>query len=375
MIRDADVVVIGGGLHGCSAALQLALRGRKTILLERRHIARHSSGINAGGVRTLGRDLPEVALSVRGMALWREIGALVGDSCGFTPCGQIKVAETDAEFAQLEERVRAMEGQGFSHERLMDREELRRRVPALARHCVGGLVVDDDGAADPYRTTVAFARRAREAGVSILEGQAVLGIDHLGGRWRVATPEGHFHAPVVVNAAGAWAAQVAALWGEAIPLNTRASMMIVTERVPRFVDPVIGATGRPLSFKQTECGTVLIGGGQQGRAVLEQEESFVHVGRLSRSARTAVELFPLMRTVRMVRSWCGIEAQTPDHLPVIGPSGEVAGVFHAFGFSGHGFQLGPICGVAVADLVTRGSTDLPIQDLGISRFDSGPRLH
>jgi sarcosine oxidase subunit beta len=375
MIDEADVVVIGGGLHGCSAALQLALRGRKTILLERRHIARHSSGINAGGVRTLGRDLPEVALSVRGMALWRKIDALVGDSCGFTPCGQIKVAETDAEFAQLEQRVRAMEGQGFSHERLMDREELRRRVPALARHCVGGLVVDDDGAADPFRTTLAFARRAREVGVSVLEGQAVLGIDMLGGRWRVATSEGNFHAPVVVNAAGAWAAQVASLWGESIPLSTRASMMIVTERLPRFVDPVIGATGRPLSFKQTECGTVLIGGGQQGRAVLEQEESFVHVGRLSRSARTAVELFPLMRTVRMVRSWCGIEAQTPDHLPVIGPSSTVAGVVHAFGFSGHGFQLGPICGVAVADLVTKGSTDLPIQGLGVSRFDSGLSLH
>ena len=98
MIRAADVIVIGGGLHGCSAALQLALRGRRVILLERRHIGRHASGINAGGVRTLGRDLAEIPLSLLGMALWQNIQELVGDDCGFATCGQVKVAESDQEW-------------------------------------------------------------------------------------------------------------------------------------------------------------------------------------------------------------------------------------------------------------------------------------
>lgn len=374
MSDSADVVVVGAGLHGCSAALQLALRGQKTVVLERRHIGRHSSGINAGGVRTLGRDFAEVELSVRGMRLWHGIRDLVGDDCGFAACGQIKVAESQEELAQLEARAAESFARGFTHERLIGRDELRRRVPALAPHCVGGLTVDDDGAADPYRTAIAFARRAVARGVEIREDSAVLGLDRKGERWRVDTSNGPVYAPIVVNAAGAWAAKVAAMAGDTVPLRTRASMMIVTERLPRFVDPVIGATGRPLSFKQTTAGTVLIGGGQQGRADLDTEQSFVEVQRLARSALTAVELFPVMSHVRMVRSWCGIEAETPDRLPVIGPSRKRQGLLHLFGFSGHGFQLGPICGVAIADLITQGKTALPIRDLGIERFASLPSL-
>jgi sarcosine oxidase subunit beta len=368
--HETDVVVIGGGLHGCSAALQLALRGRRTVVLERRHVGRHASGINAGGVRTLGRDLAEVPLSVRGMALWHGIQALVGDDCGFKACGQIKVAETDAEFQTLVQRAQALGSLGYGHERLLDRAELARRVPALSGHCVGGLAVDDDGAADPYRTTLAFGRRALAAGVEIIEGEAVQGLDRQGDVWCIQGTRDRYRAPVVVNAAGAWAAQVAALVGEIVPLRTRASMMIATERLPPFVEPVIGAVGRPLSFKQTPAGTVLIGGGQQGRADLEAEESWVHVPHLARSAQAVVALFPQLRQVRMMRSWCGIEAETPDRLPVIGASSVAPGLLHVFGFSGHGFQLGPICGVAVADLATQGHTTLPIGGLGVERFAS-----
>ena len=153
MIREADAVVVGGGLHGCSAALQLALRGRRVILLERRHVGRHASGINAGGVRTLGRDLAEVPLAVLGMHYWHRIRDMVGDDCGFAACSQVKVAESAAEMAKLEQRAKAVRDLGFGHETLVDAGELRRRIPALAPHCVGAMVVEADGAADPYRTT------------------------------------------------------------------------------------------------------------------------------------------------------------------------------------------------------------------------------
>jgi sarcosine oxidase subunit beta len=372
-MRQADVVVIGGGLHGCSVALQLALRGRRTVLLERRHVGRHASGINAGGVRTLGRDIAEVALSLRGMDLWRDLRQLVGDDCGFKACGQIKIAENDVELQALAQREQTMRSLGYVHERLIDRAELSRRVPALAGHCVGGLAVDDDGAADPYRTTLAFGRRARAAGAEIIEGEAVRGLDRQGDHWVVQGEHASYRAPLVVNAAGAWAAQVAGWVGERIPLRTRASMMIATERLPHFVEPVLGAVGRPLSFKQTSAGTLLIGGGQQGRADLAAEQSWIHVSNLARSAQAVVALFPQLRAVRMVRSWCGIEAETPDHLPVIGLSAVAPGLLHVFGFSGHGFQLGPICGVAVAELAIRGETDLPIAGLGVQRFGPAPQ--
>ena len=368
MIRDADVVVVGGGLHGCSAALQLARRGRRVILLERRHVGRHASGINAGGVRTLGRDLAEVPLSVEGMALWHGIRGLVGDDCGFAPCGQVKVAESTTEMEKLERRARTVRDLGFDHERLVDAAELRRRVPALAPHCVGAMVVDGDGAADPYRTSHAFGAAARAAGVAIEEGEAVAGLDWSAGAWTVSGDRARYRAPVVVNAAGAWAGRFAALAGDAIPLKTRASMMMVTERMPPFVEPVVGAVGRPLSFKQSAAGTVIIGGGQQGRADLDREQAWVNVTNLARSAQTVADLFPVMRGARVVRAWCGIEAETPDRLPVIDLSPSAPGLVHVFGFSGHGYQLAPICGFAVADLAMHGATRLPIAGFSARRF-------
>lgn len=373
MTVEADVVVIGGGLHGCSAALHLAQRGQRVVLLERRHVGRHSSGINAGGVRTLNRDPAEIGLSVAGMELWRRIEELVGDDCAFHAHGQIRVIETEAELEKSLRRVAMVRGMGFDHEEVVDRDELRRLVPAIAGHCIGGHLVRDDGAADPYRTTLAFGRRAKALGVDLREGEGLAGLEKAGADWVAVAESGRrYRAPVVVNAAGAWAGDVAAMVGDRVDLRVRASMMMATERMPRFLDPVISAVGRKLSFKQSDAGTLVIGGGQQGTADRHSETTRINFANLARSAEAAIALFPLMQGVRLVRSWCGIEAETLDHVPVLGRSVAAEGIIHSFGYSGHGFQLGPICGVVVADLVTRGGTNLPIAGLALDRFQARP---
>ena len=123
-MQSADVIIIGGGLHGCSAALHLARAGVKVIVLEKDHVARHASGVNAGGVRRLGRHLAEVPLSVASLELWKHIEDLVDDPCGFESAGQIKVAENDAELDRLKARVAELQALGFHHEA---------RAPAGAR--------------------------------------------------------------------------------------------------------------------------------------------------------------------------------------------------------------------------------------------------
>lgn len=373
MTVEADVIVVGGGLHGCSSALHLAQRGRKVVLLERRHVGRHSSGINAGGVRTLNRDPAEIGLSVAGMELWRRIGELVGDDCGFHAHGQIRICESAADMEKSARRVALVRGMGFQHEELIDRDELRRLVPAVAAHCVGGHIVRDDGAADPYRTTLAFGRKARALGVDLREGEGLARLDRTGGDWLVVAESGRrYRAPVVVNAAGAWAGDIAAMVGDRVDLRVRASMMMVTERMPRFLDPVISAVSRKLSFKQSDAGTLVIGGGQQGVADRGTERTRINFANLARSAEAAIALFPLMQGVRLVRSWCGIEAETVDHVPVLGRSIAAEGIVHSFGYSGHGFQLGPICGAVVADMITRGGTNLPVAGLSLDRFQPRP---
>jgi sarcosine oxidase subunit beta len=122
-------------------------------------------------------------------------------------------------------------------------------------------------------------------------------------------------------------------------------------------------------------GTVLIGGGYKGRADRDANWTDLDFTGLSLSSKTVWDLFPIMRSAEIVRCWAGIEARMPDDIPVIGPSSTSEGVFHAFGFSGHGFQLGPIVGAILAELITSGSTNLPIKPFEIGRFGSPSNAH
>jgi sarcosine oxidase subunit beta len=363
-------VIIGGGLHGLSTALHLARTpGWQVTLLERRHVGRHSSGVNAGGVRRLGRDLREIALSVIAAEMWQDMPKLVGDDCGFQAGGQVKVAESEADLRKLEARAEQVRALGWHHEEVVDRAELRRIVPAIAPHAVGALVTRGDGSADPMRTVMAFRRAAQAAGARIVEGEGVVGIEQApSGTLRVVTADATYEAERVANCAGAWATGIARMAGEEIPCGVKASMMIVTERLPHFCTPTVGPTARPLSFKQTAVGTVVIGGGHQGTNDPATETSTVLFGSLAHAARIAAELFPCVAGARIMRSWTGTEAKTSDEIPVIGESATMPGLFHSFGFSGHGFQLSPAAGAAVAELMARGATNLPVAPFTQRRF-------
>ena len=364
----ADAIILGGGLHGCSAALHLARAGVSAIVVEKNYVGRHASGVNAGGVRTLARHEAEIPLALAALELWHRIGDLVDDHCGFECHGQLRVAENAGDAATLREREARLTSLGYTHERWIGSDELFARVPALARHCVGALVADRDGAALPYRTTWAFRRKAEALGQRFVEGARAHDVTRAGGAWTVETSAGRFTGRVLVNCAGAWAGAICAQLGEPVPLEPIAPMMLVTLRMPHFLDPVVLGTGRPLSFKQTQEGTVLIGGGRRARLDCDAETTDLDFRELALSAHTVHDLFPVMREATIHRGWAGIEARMPDDIPVIGPSAVAPDAYHAFGFSAHGFELGPIVGRITADLVTRGSTDLPIAPFSIGRF-------
>ncbi|MDH2328491.1 FAD-dependent oxidoreductase [Cereibacter sp. SYSU M97828] len=365
---ESDILVIGGGLHGLSVALQLLRAGRSVTILEESWVGRHASGASAAGVRTMFRPVSELPVSVEAAGMWHRIEDLVGDTCGFHANGQLRVAERDTDLISLENRVRETRSAGFKHEEMIDRQTLRRLAPAIAPHCVGALYVCTDGAADPHRTLRAFRVAVLAAGGLICEGTSVTGADHNDTGWKLLCGDRIFRAPVVVNAAGAWAGKIAAMLGDDIPLGVKASMMMVTERVAPFLDPVVSAVGRTLSFKQSEQGTLVIGGGLQGRADVEAQRSFVDFERLARGARAATELFPAVRNIRIVRTWAGIEATTSDHQPVIGASTRSPGVFHVFGFSGHGFQLVPVTGLILRDLIIDTKTSRQIASFAPDRL-------
>ncbi len=368
MVRTADVVIIGAGIQGCSAALHCRQRGLSVIAIEKDHAGRHASGVNAGGVRRLNRHPAEIPLSVASMRIWHEIEDLLGDDCGFHVSGQIRVAETPDDLKTLEARAQMVRDLGFTHEEMIGRDELYELVPALAPHCLGALVARDDGFANPAQTTGAFRRRAAELGAVFLEGCRAKPPRRRGNAWEVPTAAGVVQAETVINSAGAWGGTIAAALGEPVPIEPVAPMLMITDRLPPFITPVVGSESRYLSFKQLPNGTALIGGGRLGTADPARNLTRLDLPGLATLAETARDLFPIMRRARVVRCWAGIEGEMPDGIPVIGPSSTEPGIFHAFGFSSHGFQLGPVIGRILAELIADGRSSHPIAPFSIARF-------
>ena len=369
MSATADLLVIGGGLHGCSAALHAAMRGVSVIVVEKDTVARHASGVNGGGVRRLGRHLAEIPISNRSMEIWRKIGDLVDDDCGFQVAPQIRVIEFEQDLEAQEKRAADVRAIGFNHEVMLDQKELRSYLPAVAPHCVGALASLEDGFALPFQTTFAFKRKAETLGVRFYEGTRALKIARDGQSWKLScSGDRVFMGRYLLNCAGAWSGEFARQAGEKAPIEAVAPMMLVTQRMPHFCDAVVGAAGRPLSFKQMPNGTVVVGGGTRGKAEPDTNITDMYFNELRRSAKTAIDIFPIMASANIVRSWSGIEALMPDRIPVIGPSSTEENLLHAFGFSEHGFQMGPAVGEIMAELITNGATNAPIEPFNITRF-------
>ncbi len=363
-----EVLIIGGGLMGFSTALQLALRGMRCMVLEKDHPGRHASGVNAGGLRRLNRHPAEIPLSVAAAQMWQNIKSLVDSDCDARFPGQIRVAENAEDLALLEQRAAMVRDLGFDHEEMIGRDELYQLAPALSPHCQGGLICRGDGYARPFHALDAFRRKALSLGVEYRASTRVDAIERNGNEWLLNTPAGEFQAPVLVNCAGAWAGHVCSTLGEPVPLKPGAPMLMITERLPHFIDPVIGAASRKLSFKQMQNGTLLIGGAHLAELDFTHQKTILNWPKLAVSARTVMTLFPQLKNVRIVRAWAGIEAFMPDNLPVIGKSGVASDVYHAFGFSAHGFQLSPVIGRIISQLILDGRSELPIGAFDIGRF-------
>jgi len=382
----ADLVVIGGGLIGLACAFEARRAGLEVLLLERDTCGRHASSASAGGVRSLNRDPAEIPLARAALPLWAGLAERLGADVGFAASGQIRVAEDETALAALEARAARTQAAGWTHERMIGPNVLFERVPTLARHCLGALTVDDDGFADPLKAVHAYRRACLALGVEIREGVTVHAVDRADGQaLEVVTDHVRIRAGSVANCAGAWGSRnwgtkhqpSNSLPGEHIPMRASALQMIVTAPVAPFVTPVIGSQGRKLSLKQTDAGSVVIGGAFEGRIVSGAGETamrgIVLPERIAANLANAANLFPHLRDVPILRSWTGIEGMVEDGLPVIGACSQIPGLVHAFGFSAHGFALAPLVGEIVRDLVTGRQNPLPLARFAPERFASTNR--
>jgi len=364
---ETDVAVVGGGIQGCAAALHLRRHGLRVTLLERGFVGAQASGVNFGNVRQQGRALPELPLSRRARESWSRLAEIVADDCEFVASGNLYCAYDEATAAGLEAYAHDAAEYGLEIE-LLGPNVLRERWPWLSREVRLGSFTASDGHANPRLVAPAFARAARAAGAEIFEHKEVVEVGHHGDSFRLTASDGTTVAAArLLNAAGAWGNWIAQRFGEAVPLEAHAPQLAVTEPAPFFMAPTVAAVGH-VYMRQVARGNVVYGGGHRGPAQLDRVRAYVRPENTLAQFGAVRRLVPALESLHVIRVWGGIEGFLPDEIPVLGPSSTTPGLYHAFGFSGHGFQLGPGVGAVMAELIATGRSETEIKAFDISRF-------
>lgn len=368
---SADVIIIGGGIVGASAALALAKAGRRVILLERDLCGSRSSGINYGGVRRQGRSVSQLPLAQRAHRIWQDLPALIGIDGEYLRSGHFKLARSAADMQALEAYAELSKPFGLGIE-LISGARLRSQCPWLGGAVVGGSLCPDDGQANPRLVSPAFALAAQRAGAHIIERCEVREATYDRNMFSVHAEFGgetlHLRAEALINCAGAWAGKLAQAFDEPVPLYSGHPNMAVTEPIAHFLPWSLGVEGGSIYCRQVSRGNVVLGGGR-GYAQDAARARSSHEAILALLPQ-AVELLPALRHVHIIRSWSGVEGYLPDRQPVLGASSTQDGLFHGFGFCGAGFQIGPAAGAVLAELVLHGRSDTPIDAFSIRRFQT-----
>ena len=364
---SCDVLVIGAGIAGCATALQLARRGKKVTLLERDQAGVRASGVNFGGVRQNGRDLRELPIAMRARAMWDDLPDLIGFDGEFRATGNLRLASDEERAAQLDEFYTDAIAQGLGLVRL-ERMDLVVLYPWLSAKPIRGVLCPNDGHANPRLVGPAFAFAAQNAGATLVEHTEITEGWYANGAFHLRSPDNRsFTAPALVNCAGAWAGKVAGWFDEDVTLVPEIPQVQVTEPLPYRIEPVLGFAGGDFYLRQTLRGNILFGSGQ-GRATPDILRSRPLPETMRRGAEIAIDFIPALAHVPIIRSWTGVDGDTSDGVCVLGASETHPGLFHAFGFNGHGFLLGPAVGAVLTELILDGKTRTEIGGLGIGRF-------
>ncbi len=370
---DTDVLVVGGGIIGSALAYYLAREGVATVLVERGELNREASGTNAGSFHlqiaihqltgfevdsVAERLLPEIALYVEAARLWHGLERELDGSLEMHVTGGLMVAETAEQLQLLHDKQR-IEQQAGLETHVLTGDELRRFAPYLADDLVGASFCPLEGHANPLYAAPLYARRAVDHGASVHTHTALMAIEaERDGGFTVQTSGGAIRARRIVNAAGAWAGDVAALSGLSLPLHREGLHVNVTEPRERLLEPLVQHIGRRLTLKQSLNNTFIIGGGWPARAQVTPARYSTIWESAAGNAAVALRVVPRLADVRVLRTWSGVMAFTDDLSPIVGESRALPGYFTCVATTG--FTLGPLMARLLVERMTSHGTHTPL---------------
>lgn len=377
--RSADVVVIGAGVVGASTALALTRSGLKVVVVDRGSVASGTTGAGEGNILVSDKEPgAELELALRSRDLWFEIASDIGNNFELEAKGGVVVARKDPaplfDFAKKQEQA-GIKIEFSNHKRLHELE------PHLAPSIENGVFYPQDAQCQPMLAAAHMLRAVRESGGVIFNQADVKEIRSRHGKvTTVVTSRGVIDTPIVVNATGTWAGEVAALAGSNIPVMPRRGFILVTEKVPQlifhkvydsdYVDNVASGDAdlqTSTVVEGTQSGTILIGASRERIGF----ETTMNIQILRKLAAQATSLFPILRDIQLLRAYRGFRPYAPDHLPIIGEDSHVQGLWHSAGHEGAGIGLAPGSARLLADLITGKSSFMDARPFSPQRFQVG----
>jgi glycine/D-amino acid oxidase-like deaminating enzyme len=412
---QADVVIIGGGIIGVSAALYLAKKGVSVALCEKGRIAGEQSSRNWGWCRTMGRDIAEIPLAIESLRLWERMNQEVGAETGFRKAGIFYLCESQSDIDGHEAWL-AHARQYQVSSRLLSPEEVDKLLPGSTRRWPGALFTPTDGRAEPQLAAPAIAEAARRAGATIITSCAVRGLETTAGRVSAAvTEKGRISCNAVILAGGAWSRLFCGAMGINFPQLKILGSVMRTAPLDGAPEYSVGASN--FGFRKRLDGGYTVA--QRNASVasitpdsfrlffdffpalikqwselrLRVDRRFIEEWNMPRrwaldaaspfeavrvldpepvdqilteGQSYLVKAFPAFKNMTIVQRWAGLIDATPDAVPVISPVQALPGFYLASGFSGHGFGIGPAAGRLIADLV---AGDNPLVDPTPFRFE------
>lgn len=366
----APVVIIGAGCIGASIAYELGRRGVKdVVVVEKEPFAgAGSTSKAAGGIRAQFSTPLNVRISMMSIARFKTFGAEMETDPVFFPVGYLFLLGDSESWATFQRQADMQRSLGLPVQTLSP-EGAREIVPELnIEDLQGATFCLDDGLGNPHEVTQSYVTRARQLGAVFHFGDPALGLVMDGSRVTgVRTASGTISTPMVVNAAGPHAAEVAAWAGVELPVKavrrhcfTTEPLPMARENLPMIVDLKSGV------YMHRESGGLLL-----GYANPEEPEGFnlsVNWDLLERIVEPAMHRVPALEAAEVSNGWAGLYETTPDHNSVLGPPQNVAGLMLANGFSGHGFMHAPAVGQLITEWIVDGKPSLDLSPLRLERF-------
>jgi sarcosine oxidase subunit beta len=375
MTKTADLVIVGGGIIGVSIAYHLACKGVKNLLLlEKNQIGEGSTGFCVGGIRRQWSTDVNMQFALKAYDVFQHFAEEFGVDPGFHQSGYLFLATSDEKLEAFRANVDFQNRYAVTSQ-ILTREEVQKGWPFLnTSDILGAAYCETDGYAAPHEVTHAIAGAAKRLGVEICQEAEVTSIEvKRGCITSVTSSQGRVATPVVVNAAGPHAALLGKMAGVDVPVKPIRRQIFFTDAfdqipssVPLTIDP-----NQNFYFRR-EGKSVLLSGPQDETPSYNLTTDF---DSELETAEKAAYRIPVLEQARITRGWAGLYEISPDHHSILGQAPEVEGLFLAAGFSGHGFQHGPVAGQVMAELIVDGRAEtIDISPLAPTRFQEGKAI-